>query len=719
MQSCLLRFLSDEVLPEGAGHDLAHISETLLDFDVLRSSLSQIGLCTATTDNDTLFTLYMNGPPEARAVSPCRLFSESWYRERYPDIAVAIARGLCKSGFVHYIKVGFREGRWPSLAMQRLARTTPPDAPIDDPRLHTIRLDAHAYMFLAVFSWISPVEYYNLYGRHMGCSAETIALPRDSYAELRRMQLAEFDAPFYRARYLNDVTDIDAFDHYCTIGIKQRFSPNAWFQEDWYRAFYWDVHEAIERGALSSGFCHYLLSGRAEGRLPAFELSKALEQKMPGVTDPVLLKRTEFLRDRVHRVRDIHPPSVADRDTATVWFVLPVLNADISFGGYQACYALMTAIWAQQFHVGIICMEEQRPNREYFIWRTHDPTLREILQTCEVVGRDHLPRMEIGARDFFVSYSVWDLAVAAAFAQRTQHKLPFLLMQEYEPIFYDSSAMRAICAAQYDIDHIPIINSQFLCAYARANQIGAFDSKSHRNHSHFCFEHKINALPAQSAQAMSTRRRRVLAAYARPEAHASRNLFEMVVISLQRLCAAGTFGPEWSFIGLGALSDLPDIYLGNGHSLKLMQKMDEQTYVEFMQTLDIGISMMDAPHPSVIPFEFATTGALVITNTYENRSAADLTAMSTNFIPCAPSLEGMESALAEALARVTDFEDRADNVYAPATASWSKVFSPSVIRTIFGRATRPLSVVTAAPATPPPRRVARKPQGRVIQINAS
>jgi len=690
--------------------------EGLFDFALLRKGLVGLKLCNSKATDSQLFALYMD-EPKARTISPCHLFSEGWYRRRYPDVASAIARGIVESGFFHYLKAGLREGRWPSLEMEKLARASASSPPVADARLHDVRLDSHAYRFLAVFSWISPVEYYNFYGRHMSCSVEAIAPRMEDQTDLRQMQVAEFDAKYYRKRYMASNSKIDPVEHYFTVGVKRQYSPNAWFQEDWYQAFYWDVQDAVKSGALPSGFCHYLVAGRAEGRMPAFELSRALEVKMPGVTDPVLLKRTEFLRDRVHRTRDIKVPLAVEKSVVTVWFVLPVLNADISFGGYQACYALICALARQRFRIGIICMEEQRPNREYFVWRTADDTLRNILQDCELIGRDHLPQLEIGSQDLFVSYSVWDLAVAAAFAAQTRNKIPYLLMQEYEPVFYDSSAMRAVCAAQYKIPHIPIINSRFLELYARDNQIGVFKSAKSKSPRYVCFEHKINALPAQSAAAMSQRPKRVLAAYARPEAHASRNLFEMVVITLQRMCNEGLFGSEWSFVGLGALSELPDIYLAKGHSLKLVKKMEEKAYVEFMGTLDIGISMMDAPHPSVIPFEFATTGALVITNTYENRSIEDFEDLSENFIPCEPSLEGMEDALREAIERVGDYESRAANVYVPTATSWAKVFNADFIRGAFGRPMRPLEVVARTPALKPVRRDARVSARTVKKLN--
>ena len=94
---------------------------------------------------------------------------------------------------------------------------------------------------------------------------------------------------------------------------------------------------------------------------------------------------------------------------------------------------------------------------------------------------------------------------------------------------------------------------------------------------------------------------------------------------------------------------------------------------------------MYAPHPSVIPFEFATTGALVVTNTYSNRPAAWFEGVSRNFVPCAPNLPGVIGALEAALARVEDHESRATHALVPPEADWPEVFTAAFLDDTVGR----------------------------------
>jgi hypothetical protein len=48
-----------------------------------------------------------------RVALRCIEFDEHWYRQRYRDVDNAVAGGQLGSGFEHYAKVGYFEGRMP------------------------------------------------------------------------------------------------------------------------------------------------------------------------------------------------------------------------------------------------------------------------------------------------------------------------------------------------------------------------------------------------------------------------------------------------------------------------------------------------------------------------------------------------------------------------------------------------------------------------------
>ncbi len=53
------------------------------------------------------------GPLRQRPVPPHSLFDEDYYRRAFPDVAAAITRGNCLSGYDHWLDMGRSEGRAP------------------------------------------------------------------------------------------------------------------------------------------------------------------------------------------------------------------------------------------------------------------------------------------------------------------------------------------------------------------------------------------------------------------------------------------------------------------------------------------------------------------------------------------------------------------------------------------------------------------------------
>jgi hypothetical protein len=105
----------------------------------------------------------------------------------------------------------------------------------------------------------------------------------------------------------------------------------------------------------------------------------------------------------------------------------------------------------------------------------------------------------------------------------------------------------------------------------------------------------------------------------------------------------GSFIGPWEFHGVGALAEMT-IPLGCGHELNLHAKMTEAEYDAFMHKVDVGLSLMYAPHPGLVAFEMASAGARVVTNTFDNRSETYQRRLSENIIPCEPTIPGIKQA---------------------------------------------------------------------------
>lgn len=623
-----------------------------------------------------------------RRISPNLLLDETWYRAGNPDVERAVDAGRIYSGFHHFVFWGWRQGRFPNPVMGARQNAEPLPA-VERQRFdgdRYLQRNAEARTFVEHFPFVSAYEYFDLYGRRLDTQ------PQAPLSAQQSME-AEFDADFYRAAYLAEEPERIAgqpFLHYLYVGRRLGHSPNRWFDEGWYLAFYDDVRAAVRRGELMCGFHHYLAAGMREGRSPCYALDRALEISMPGVTRPEPIGRAREIERRIEPLPARVDPA-ADR---TLWLLVPRLNPDIAFGGYRAFFELAAAlkryVAALPMRLAVITTEERKSNGEYFAWRMRGGQQASLLDGVQVCSRYEVDRLTIGPRDRFFAYSTWDALVAAPLAALTDEPRILALVQEYEPLFSDHSALYALSASGLDVPSYPIFNSAILRDYFRMRRLGIFGraGRPAEGADYGVFEHVINVLPRQELADVSARGERVLAFYARPETHASRNLYEIAELALRRLCTAGAFDRRWRFFGLGCLADLPAIDLGGGHRLEFVKKMPEADYVGFMQTLDIGLSLMYAPHPSLMPYEFATTGALVVTNTFENRTRRYFERISRNFVPCDPTIEGVSKAIREALGRVEDFPTRLANAYRPQARDWTQTFDDRFLDRTVGRLLR-------------------------------
>ena len=649
--------------------------------------------------------LYLSSPDFARLEANA-LFDEAWYRRVHPDVATAIAEGRVASGLFHWLTLGVGEGRFPSYAVQARAalRGPPGPAPV------TAGFDAAAYLaanaearlYLRHFRHLDAYAYAVSLGRWL--DPPPAAVPDPVIAEVAAEEGAEplltpvlalirteFDEDWYFAEYLareeRRENWVDPWRHYVRHGMRKGYSPNGRFSEAWYLAFHPDVREAVQGGDLVCGFHHWLVTGREEGRSGRFELAAALESTIPGVTAPALLERARALGDRLAPM----PCTVVEGRPRTLWVVMPRLNPDISFGGYRALFELIAALrpWAERrnLRLSVITLEEGRANPDYFLWRTANPRLRRAFSGVEIRSRHEIERMEISPDDRFLAYSSWDVIFASPLARLTDEPRVISLVQEYEPIFHDYGAVRAVSDWAFQLPSYPIFNSAALRDFFAAEDLGLFRAKAHAEAGadYASFEHVVARLPHQSASDMRARRTRQCAIYARPEGHAARNLYELVELALKDLCGRGAFDPRWSFTGLGCLAPTPPVDLGGGHRLVFAPKLGETDYAALVRQLDLGISLMYAPHPSVMPFEFATTGAMVVTNTFSNRPAAWFDGVSKNIVAGEPTVPGVVAAIEAALARMDDFDARAANAYSPPVADWPQVFDTAFLDDTVGR----------------------------------
>ncbi|KNC50261.1 uncharacterized protein AMSG_11977 [Thecamonas trahens ATCC 50062] len=306
------------------------------------------------------------------------------------------------------------------------------------------------------------------------------------------------------------------------------------------------------------------------------------------------------------------------------------------------------------------------------------PGLEELTSTIEFgFHADRSTPLLASPADVFVATQFLSAHVAAAL-----HASPLLasphfvyFIQDIESTFFAHGTMHALADASYAFDHRALFSYGFLRDYFAAMSLGVFaPDTAPATGKYVAYQFPVK--PAGTPTAMQLKRtpgtKRKLLFYARPEAHAQRNMFELGMMALSAVIASGDFNvDEWEFHGIGSKTARPHCGLPRGACLTILPRTAPDAYLELLASYDVGLSLMLSPHPSIPPFDFAAAGLVTVTNTYTAKSRASLLAISSNLIPVQPTIGGVADGLREALARVDNVDARLAGCSLSLASEWS------------------------------------------------
>ena len=115
----------------------------------------------------------------------------------------------------------------------------------------------------------------------------------------------------------------------------------------------------------------------------------------------------------------------------------------------------------------------------------------------------------------------------------------------------------------------------------------------------------------------------------------------------RRALADGAFDDGWTLHGIGTVESARSARLGGGTALELLPRAAQADYGALLRDHDAGLALMYTPHPSLVPLEMASAGLLTVTNTFENKTAGALQAISPNLIRRPRPWPGVAAALAD------------------------------------------------------------------------
>ena len=114
----------------------------------------------------------------------------------------------------------------------------------------------------------------------------------------------------------------------------------------------------------------------------------------------------------------------------------------------------------------------------------------------------------------------------------------------------------------------------------------------------------------------------------------------------------------------------------------MIPRSSQADYARLLRSCDLGLALMYTPHPSLVPLEMASAGMLTVTNTFANKDAAAMAALSPNLIAVEPTIEAIAAAIASAASRSDDLAARVEGSRVAWPTDWEAAFDETVMATL-------------------------------------
>ena len=376
--------------------------------------------------------------------------------------------------------------------------------------------------------------------------------------------------------------------------------------------------------------------------------------------------------------------AAADGAPRRVNLLIPSIDLQHFFGGYIGKFNLARRLAARGERVRIVTVDPVGSLPA--TWRTDVQAysgLAGMLDEVEVEFGRESQGIEVSRSDRLIATTWWTAHIAADALRSLDADRFLYLIQEYEPFTFPMGSHAALADESYRFPHTALFSTELLRDYFRRHSLGVYAAgETAGDATSTAFENAITAIDPPTAAELARRRPRRLLFYARPEPHAARNMFELGVLALSRALERGAFADGWELHGIGSVRSGRRLDLGGGALMQLHTRTPQAGYGTFMREHDVGLALMYTPHPSLVPLEMASAGLVTVTNTFENKTADALGAISGNLIAAAPGLDAIATALGEAAARADDAEARIRGSRVRWPRDWGESFSAGVLERV-------------------------------------
>ncbi len=378
---------------------------------------------------------------------------------------------------------------------------------------------------------------------------------------------------------------------------------------------------------------------------------------------------------RLNRIYDLPDVAIDNARPRTINVLVPAFEFRSMSAGFFGVFQMAQFAARLGYHVRLVMFDNFYFDLAKFRELLQGyPGLENLFDNCETeyIGERGAP-LNVNENDICVA-TVWYSAHFAEKIHRLLKRKDFIyLIQDYEAAFYPGGSSYSQADNSYELNYSAIFSSKSLRDHFISSDIGRIRSRKLKS---IYFNNACAAyLPPRDEflTSKATAPKKRIAFYSRPVV--DRNMFELAALVLCEAYSRGILNAEeWECIGMGLGEGV--VQLTPTLRTTSLPRMNLQEYLQTVPSFDICLTLMASPHPSMIPMDLACSGAIVVTNTFQAKTASYLTDICTNIIPAAPALEPLLAALSQAVVRAGEVEAR----YAAAIAStyprtWDQTFT--------------------------------------------
>ncbi len=372
---------------------------------------------------------------------------------------------------------------------------------------------------------------------------------------------------------------------------------------------------------------------------------------------------------------------VSEAEPRRIDILHPAIDLKHFFGGFIAVFNLARALAESGRRVRLVATERSSLPAD---WRAQIGNYEGLgggLDRIEVVFADDRAPLPINPADLLIA-THWTVAhIAHAAAAELGEKRFVYLIQEYEPFIFPMGSAAALAAESYRFPHRAVFSTELLREYFARHRIGVFAGGEEEGlRESLVLDNAITPVGPVAAEDLRRDGPRRLLFYARPEEHAQRNLFEIGTMAIDRAVAGGALA-GWQLVGVGSVEPgTSPLFLPESSArVEMIPRRSQAEYSELLRSCDVGLALMYTPHPSLVPIEMAAAGMATVTNTFENKDAVALAAISSNLIAAEPTVGGVAAALIDAERQAADFEARAAGSRLDWPSSWEQSLDDALI----------------------------------------